>query len=811
MKLKNWVSGYDNIKYKMKSTKLIKIFSVLIMLLSFSLVYPNASSEPNLEILDPKIKSFPPSSDCWLKGYSSGTPKEDWNKPASLLREAVRANIDEQLTKDFVNIFVNPYNNTIFVTLTNDSPFLRQKVLRIMDPVDDVNVIFRYSPASQQSLRRWFSVLNSNWDKIRLSGVELIQAEISVNGTINIGIKNLSIRDIETAISILDNNVPKGILVLYESDYPELDSSISDPHRPLVGGIKVQSNITGSGSLGYLVSWNQGSKYGILTAAHVVNTSNADMYQPVKTNAKYEIGNTAYFLNGSLCDAALVELDEGIWGDHTIWRSDNPIKVISKIDSDDFWMGQPVSKTGLTTETTSGSITGLNITVEHPNFGTLLGQTTSNYYSQPGDSGSPVYQMYGSSYCYALGIHWGRLDSDEVNRTYITSITNIETDLGFDLDLTVDGYPYFSDNFNDNEQREPIWKTHEIYGGDVDEASNKLKLSIPSDNGIAGTQQMVCGYWTQWKYPLNDASIEIDVTDFTDIDEMILFISDENIGYDPYYLTEWYRCLKTKYSTGDYDWYIQRKIDGDVTTINQNSIGGTFNMKIGVDKNYIVFYENDNLRYVEEYCLQDDMRFHIYTSTLEGRNYGTDYMDNFVYEPFSISSDYWNDNFNDETYNDGWDLQTGSASASGEKLRLSNNGNVVTEITPSTNRYVKADIKTVQNGTNHWEVGWLQAKYEDWDNQVYALVWPDGTVELGIRYNGNQNGWASSSGTVSNPIGSYHEWEFMISGDYAILKIDGEIIFNQYHDNFGDIQGKVGLRAGSPSIADYDNIVIIDE
>lgn len=93
---------------------------------------------------------------------------------------------------------------------------------------------------------------------------------------------------------------------------------------------------------------------------------------------------------------------------------------------------------------------------------------------------------------------------------------------------------------------------------------------------------------------------------------------------------------------------------------------------------------------------------------------------------------------------------------------------------------------------------------------MYTLIWPDGTVELGIRYEGNQNGWATSVGTIDNPMGTYHCWEFIVSGNYAIVKIDGEIVLNEYHEHFDDIQGYVGLRAASPSIVEFDNIVIID-
>ena len=775
------------------------------MLLLISSMFNGISFAQEYKNESPTIHEKYPFRDWWIQDRSE-LKKNEWKETTRLISK----NLDNNpvLLDYYTTHYVNPYNNTVFIVLKDSETWVND-FFSNMNTNNKVTIIFRSSKASYNELTNWTNCITHTFSKNNEYNAYLTSVSITCNGTLAIGVDELSGK-INIIVDVLKGLIPLSYLELYDYPMPIVDLSQSEITRPLISGLKLgvdHDSGTGWATLGFYVTWNDGQNHGFLTNAHVAENNGSDIYQPNNFDDGYYIGKTIRINDSewSYSDSALVELNDGIFGFPQIWDSTSPLSVDGIIEYSSIDKYDDVVKTGAKTGTTEGSVLSKGA-IYNPEYGWLYNQVTALYTSDQGDSGSPVY-MEDSGDIIGCGIHWGH---NLLGHSFFSALDMIEIDLGFDDgDLVYNDdscAPAWSDDFSVLERNQALWGEIEIEDGSVSEVAGQLWTGIS-----LGTEQSQAGYITRWKYPINKHSVEIDVTEFNDLDEMILFIGEDNItSSDPYTQTEWYRCLKSKYTAGDFDWYVQKKMDGVVTTVNQDSTSGSYSMKIGVDDGYILFYEDNSLRYVEEYDWEDEVTCAFYTSTLSSRNSGYDKMDNFEYNSFSLSTD-WYDNFNDGTYTDGWDILTGAASASGGKLRLSSNGNIVTESTFSTNRYVKADIKTVQNGTNHWEVGWLQAKYEDWDNQVYALIWPDGTVELGIRYNGNQNGWATSPGIVSNPIDTYHEWEFIISGDYAILKIDSEIIFNEYHDNFGDIQGKVGLRAGSPSIADYDNIVIIDE
>jgi len=365
----------------------------------------------------------------------------------------------------------------------------------------------------------------------------------------------------------------------------------------------------------------------------------------------------------------------------------------------------------------------------------------------------------------------------------------------------------WSDDFNDNSMNTSYWYKLQYNGGTADETSNKLRLTIPS-----GTGQACAGYVTKNADTIDGRLIEIDVPEFDSLDEMIIMIAtSQTTNTDPYSLSNWYRCLKTKYTAGDYDWYVQRKVSGIATTLEQwDTSGGTGELKISVDDGWIKFYEGDSLRYAEPYALgTTSIYVYIYTSTLRSRNSGTDYMDNFAY--ISYDSSYSKDDFTDTDYSNRWNWVSGSATVESGKFKMYNNGEQKTQAAYNDYRCVAAKVTTTQHGAEHWQVAWLVAKYIDWDNQIYGLLWPDGTVELAVRYGGDQHEWATASGSVSNPM-SEHNWEIVLTGNHAVMLIDGAPKISATDNYFGSIHSeKLAVYGNSDDcVAKFDDIEVID-
>jgi hypothetical protein len=134
--------------------------------------------------------------------------------------------------------------------------------------------------------------------------------------------------------------------------------------------------------------------------------------------------------SGSRCrysDAALIQYDENVayelgtiakptgLGSTTIDSNDPRFWVSMSYDSSCYYgpcqiYGDSISKVGMKTGWTSGTVNGTCFTILRPG-GHLLCQYSGTYNSDGGDSGSPVFQISFSPSVVAYGIHWGHDDN----------------------------------------------------------------------------------------------------------------------------------------------------------------------------------------------------------------------------------------------------------------------------------------------------------------------------------------------------------------------------------------------------------------
>jgi hypothetical protein len=87
-------------------------------------------------------------------------------------------------------------------------------------------------------------------------------------------------------------------------------------------------------------------------------------------------------------------------------------------------VGTWLDKTGRTTGSTYGQVTQSCVAI-----GKFRCQDISNIYSEPGDSGSPVYVWLGNDEVELYGLMWGGPDGDW-NTTYSSRLAGVEADLG---------------------------------------------------------------------------------------------------------------------------------------------------------------------------------------------------------------------------------------------------------------------------------------------------------------------------------------------------------------------------------------------
>ncbi|MET8546936.1 S1 family peptidase [Kitasatospora sp. NPDC004799] len=127
-------------------------------------------------------------------------------------------------------------------------------------------------------------------------------------------------------------------------------------------------------SLGFNVV--SGSTYYFLTAGHCGNVANTWYTNSGHTTLIGATVNSSFPGN----DYALVSYDNSAVS-HTGGFSSAP----------NAFVGEAVKRTGSTTGTHGGTVTGLNATVRYADGGTVRGMIQTNVCAEPGDSGGPLY------------------------------------------------------------------------------------------------------------------------------------------------------------------------------------------------------------------------------------------------------------------------------------------------------------------------------------------------------------------------------------------------------------------------------------
>jgi len=176
-----------------------------------------------------------------------------------------------------------------------------------------------------------------------------------------------------------------------------------------------------------------------------------------------------------------------------------------------------------------------------------------------------------------------------------------------------------------------------------------------------------------------------------------------------------------------------------------------------------------------------------------------------VYGNGRIQLKTFGDNFDDGNYN-GWTVTQGGWTVTSQKLRSqqSTTSLIRTNQQFTTNRHVRASVRTITAGSNSWDVAWLIGKYVDPSNQVYALLHKNGNVELSIVKNGVQLVY-----TASTPLSTYNTntIDLDIVGNKAYVWVRGDLYLTVTHDWLDDFGGYAALYARA-STAEFDDITV---
>jgi len=418
------------------------IFTILVittlLLNTYSLTFGQTKQDP-LWQKEPKVLWTKTPDNLWyLNGHRNGPNNKAWKTTADAIRNAYQSNKSETLTKNLGKIFVNPYNNTIFVLTKTVDKDIENDIQEVANSLPNVTVKIIQSPACLSDLEKWGEEIRLSLIPLQELGVDVTKAYITTNGTIALGVRDLTTNKIDILLKHLENKVPAGILVIYEwQGDVKYCSTQFESNRPVLAGVREYSyaDVTMqylNATTCFYVEWQSGTYEGILIAGHATGT-----YNDVDQIKGDTIGTTiACEMAPGYADVALVQLDNGISGTPKIWSSSNNKRVYGELYLDDFYEGQELEWTGVTSGIITCEIQEIEIAVRDQQNNYLYDQVAVDTTAQGGDSGAPIYEIWWEPSiqeytCFAAGIIWGSVPGE----SYFSPIDGIESELGYNLDF----------------------------------------------------------------------------------------------------------------------------------------------------------------------------------------------------------------------------------------------------------------------------------------------------------------------------------------------------------------------------------------
>ena len=139
----------------------------------------------------------------WYLQPKTGIPNYACVGVSTNIQSILRTESSEFLTAIYANHVANKYTNTVYISLTDTSAETSNRVLDLLDPHRSVTVEFIEAPAPLRQVEEWWMEMSDLWRILRYRGVQLNSMSITPNGTILLGIGNVS----QERIDILERTI----------------------------------------------------------------------------------------------------------------------------------------------------------------------------------------------------------------------------------------------------------------------------------------------------------------------------------------------------------------------------------------------------------------------------------------------------------------------------------------------------------------------------------------------------------------------------------------------------------------------------
>jgi hypothetical protein len=166
------------------------------------------------------VKDVPPNTLWWMK---ESTPND--NGPELNYAEKLLSLVNNESRSDlravYGNCFVNPSNATLFIVLTRCDSETISLFNKVLNPQQDVHLVYRTGPATHVELERYMDELGDVVSKLPRDVVEINSYSISENATILVGMGKISQSSVTAFADAIRGIIPEELIVIRHMDAAE--------------------------------------------------------------------------------------------------------------------------------------------------------------------------------------------------------------------------------------------------------------------------------------------------------------------------------------------------------------------------------------------------------------------------------------------------------------------------------------------------------------------------------------------------------------------------------------------------------------
>lgn len=162
---------------------------------------------------EPDVKNCP-IEPLWFLSEETGVEHQGCLEATERLKSLIESCKHEALNSVILPPIPDVRNNVVYLLI---SPGTVEEIREVLEAPADVEICFIEAPAPRETLLEWAEYVFGSVEVLRYrKGVEIWSVGITPNGTIYVGMEEVTARNVNALLSYLKGFVPPGILVIHQ-------------------------------------------------------------------------------------------------------------------------------------------------------------------------------------------------------------------------------------------------------------------------------------------------------------------------------------------------------------------------------------------------------------------------------------------------------------------------------------------------------------------------------------------------------------------------------------------------------------------